>query len=145
MAWLKLAELVSENESYLLHPSTLVIPTNARSPIWWSGGAPGVGVIYAENGWWVNRNWSATTHLDSAFKKHNTNTTILEIRAIRDGQSIQEDKRLYLASRYAKIRDQQLGDCEKQKIYNKNNMLAERTGLSAYGLKVLFILTYGLK
>ena len=74
-------------------------------------------------------NGLATTHLDSAFKKHNTNTTILEIRAIRDGQSIQEDKRLYLASRYAKIRDQQLGDCEKQKIYNKNNMLAERTGL----------------
>ena len=24
-------------------------------------------------------------------------------------------------------------------------MLAERTGLSAYGLKVLFVLTYGLK
>ena len=67
------------------------------------GGAPRVGVIYAENGGRVGRNGLATTQLDSAFKKHNTNTTILEIRAIRDGQSIQENKRLYLASRNAKI------------------------------------------
>ena len=80
-----------------------------------------------DGGWGGNR--SATTHLDSAFKKHNTNTTILEIRAIRDGQSIQENKRLYLASRNAKIGGSNLEIARNKKIYNKNNMLAERTGL----------------
>jgi hypothetical protein len=61
------------------------------------------------------------------------------VRALKKSQcSMRRVKMRWYKGRHIKRR-------AKKKIYNKSNMLAERTGLSAYGHRVLFILTYGLK
>ena len=69
----------------------------------------------------------ATTHLDSALLKTQYKHNQLEIRAIRDGQVDQETRGFTSNAGMRKWDDK--SEMRKQKIYNKNKMLAERTGL----------------
>jgi len=89
-----------------------------------------VGCWAAESGWWVV--CKQISYYPSVFgiKKTQYKHNHLENQS-DSGRPVDPRKQEALLSKQVCNGHQQLGDCEKQKINNKDKMLAERTGLDA--------------